>query len=157
MVIPTITAQKQSDGTYVVRILHDRLSGHSTEVTFSFNSYAEELAQEYAKFKNSQPQATVVPEAPKPPVKKIFPFPAPTTFVAPAVASPVVASPNVPKVEATLKPVETKEEKPASVVKPVVEVSANVASPSTVDAGAATLESKTVVENKPLPKTATEE
>src|SRR5271157_2041599 len=49
---PAATAQKMSDGSYLVRVFHayDR----STDVTFPLDSENERLALEYANFKIAQ-------------------------------------------------------------------------------------------------------
>jgi hypothetical protein len=47
-------AQKNSDGSYTVRVIHDGVNGRSTDVVFPMDSENERLALEYAKFKNDQ-------------------------------------------------------------------------------------------------------
>ena len=49
---PKAEAQKNSDGSYTVRVFHTPES--SSDVVFPYNPHTSNLAVEYANFKNSQ-------------------------------------------------------------------------------------------------------
>jgi hypothetical protein len=48
-----VASQKQGDGSYQVRVIHD-INGNSTDVVFPAGAYTADLAEEYAEFKRRQ-------------------------------------------------------------------------------------------------------